>query len=429
MATAMTRRLSLPALALALLTATCSLACGAAPDEETDESAAASSDGDDQGVKPDDVADETLGTTSSAESADDELDAADDGEEPAVAPAARAPKPIEVVFNDPTRAPENRAIEKSLEELIALAPAGSSIRLSMYGFTRHSPAKALVKAHERGVDVKLVLDGQNAGNSAVTYLKAHLPDANITLCKRGRGSCIGNGINHNKFVIFSALADGSKHVVWQASQNLTRHQLDVHNNAVIVRGDTTLYAGYASYFGDLERHKENLDYYDVVDGSRARAYFFPRAAGDTVLGILDNVRCQKNKSTIRVAMAFFVDGRLSVAKKLGALKRAGCSVEVLLNADDAHEGSAVVATLAKAKVNVREYDKKRGAAGIHSKYLLIDSKYDGAKVEHRRLVFTGSHNYTASALRNNDETLLRVDDRATFDAFSADYANIRKLTR
>jgi len=41
------------------------------------------------------------------------------------------------------------------------------------------------------------------------------------------------------------------------------------------------------------------------------------------------------------------------------------------------------------------------------------------------LVFTGSHNYTGAALRDNDETFLRVDDAAVFDAFMANWNTIR----
>lgn len=355
----------------------------------------------------------------------------DPDEEPAeaVASAVTAAKPpaVEAFFNDP-ETKGNRDLEKGFEELVSQAVKGSTIHMSIFGFTRSSPAKALVKAYQRGVSVRLVLDGHNAGTNAVKILTAALPANAITLCHRGKGACIGDNIDHNKFAIFSELSDGSKAVVWQSSQNLTGHQLTAHNNSVVVRNDAKLFNGYLSYWNDLHEHKENLNYYTVVDGKDAKAYFFPRASGDTVLSILDNVRCKKDKSTIRVAMAFFVASRISVAKKLGALEKAGCDVEVLLNPDSSHISGSVVSTLRDAGVKVRKFEATGAASIIHSKYLLIDSNYDGAEVEHRKLVFTGSHNYTAGALRTNDETLIRVDDGAVFDAFEADYARIRKHT-
>jgi phosphatidylserine/phosphatidylglycerophosphate/cardiolipin synthase-like enzyme len=40
-------------------------------------------------------------------------------------------------------------------------------------------------------------------------------------------------------------------------------------------------------------------------------------------------------------------------------------------------------------------------------------------------VWTGSHNYTGGALRNNDEALLRVDDATVFNAFVHNWNVIR----
>jgi phosphatidylserine/phosphatidylglycerophosphate/cardiolipin synthase-like enzyme len=56
--------------------------------------------------------------------------------------------------------------------------------------------------------------------------------------------------------------------------------------------------------------------------------------------------------------------------------------------------------------------------GVHSKYLLVNADYLGRR---QRLVWTGSHNYTGPALRGNDEALLKIDDRAVYDAFRANW--------
>ena len=58
-------------------------------------------------------------------------------------------------------------------------------------------------------------------------------------------------------------------------------------------------------------------------------------------------------------------------------------------------------------------------AGLHSKYLLINGVYDGAS--RKKLVFTGSHNYTYPALRANDETLLKIDNAALYDQYKANH--------
>ena len=48
-----------------------------------------------------------------------------------------------------------------------------------------------------------------------------------------------------------------------------------------------------------------------------------------------------------------------------------------------------------------------------------------ASTAHRRLVFTGSHNWTGPSLDQNDETLLRVERDEVFNAFVADLARVR----
>jgi phosphatidylserine/phosphatidylglycerophosphate/cardiolipin synthase-like enzyme len=92
----------------------------------------------------------------------------------------------------------------------------------------------------------------------------------------------------------------------------------------------------------------------------------------------------------------------------------------------------VLQTLRDGGVDVRllPKDEANSRCTIHSKYLLVDSPCQGANgVRRRRLVFTGSHNWTAAARRDNDEVMLRVDDDAVFAAFRANWDAIRVRAR
>lgn len=72
-------------------------------------------------------------------------------------------------------------------------------------------------------------------------------------------------------------------------------------------------------------------------------------------------------------------------------------------------GTAIVPALLAGGVEVELLARTAERSTIHSKVLLIDALYDtGAGPRRRRLVFTGSHNYTAGALRENDEQLVRA---------------------
>ena len=342
------------------------------------------------------------------------------------------PPQKEIIFTKPMQGGlPDTAIEAKLIELFGKAVPGSSIRVSLYHWSRVDIANALIAAKQKGVDVQVVLDGTNEDEmgvewKAVTLLRDGLGAANVTECHDdGKFSaCIGDGINHNKYFLFSELSDGSKNVVVQSSANLTTTQLRKHNNMVVIRDDAALYAAYAAYWDDLHAQKQNLDYYHSVDGDTGtKVYFYPRASGDTILSILGNVEC--TPGTIRVGMAFFTDARLEIAQKLAALRGAGCDVAVILHDDAPDPGDKVLSTLKGAGVGVTLYPEGPNGEGLHSKYLIIHARYAG--VDDKRFVWTGSHNYTGPALDANDETLLRLDDPGIIDAFVADWLEIKAL--
>ncbi|HEX2686451.1 MAG TPA: phospholipase D-like domain-containing protein [Kofleriaceae bacterium] len=390
--------------------------------------------------------------------------------------AEAAPIRLQALFAVPLASGKgDPALEDKIVELVGQAIPGSHVRMALYELTHTRPARALVAAARRGVHVEVVLDQQAnqastaalapgappeptsdeaaaaadaasdaaalastddaeasdiavtvpataSLNGAVTILKNGLPGGALTFCTRGSGSCQGDHINHNKLYLFSALSDGSRNVVVQSSANLTTFLL--HNNLVISRNDKDLYDGYVRYWKALQQHHENLNYYRSVTGAHTIAYFFPRAQGDTIVSVLDKVKCT-SASKIRVAMAFFTDSREQIAARLVQLRSRGCDVQVVMRKAGENSSAGIIKKLRDGHIKVGLYPDAH--ANIHSKYLLIDSEYDtqGKGFVRRHLVFTGSHNYTGGALRHNDEALLRVDDAAVFDAFMTNWNTIR----
>ncbi len=322
-------------------------------------------------------------------------------------------------------------LEDLVVDVLGQASPGSVVRAAYYGFSRARVANAFVAAHDRGVDVRVIIGNNNVHPGCEDYvalatLKAGLGAGNVIVCQEcaDSGGCLGTGINHNKFIVFSALDDGSRNVVLQSSANATNPQLRQYNNTVIIRNDAALHTAYRTYWDDLSADRRNLDYYwSAVGDTGTKAYFFPRASGDTVVSVIENADCAVAGTRIRVAMAFFTDGRLEVAEALAAAKRAGCAVSVLLRDEPPdYPGDDVVDVLEAANVTVRLFPIVNDVS-IHSKYLLIEGGYYGATGA--KLVWTGSHNYTGPALRGNDETLLKIDDPVIYDAFLADWVRIR----
>ncbi|MGS2591386.1 phospholipase D-like domain-containing protein [Streptomyces hebeiensis] len=377
-------------------------------------------------------------------------------------PAVAADDAVELkaTFNNPVgTVAERDAVRDELRSLIDRAPAASEINGSVYLFTDSSVATALTAAKDRGVKVKVIVDGDALSNDGTQYdvLKAALgtdlsADSWVLACPASRGCVAGRtlhdthtgSINHNKFFLFSK-AGATEKVVFQTSANLTTTQRKrYYNNAVTVPdAGSGLYAAYRAYWGDL-RDKGSAgsgtdNYYLTQQSGPYKTYFFPRKetsgtydtnpGTDTVVSLLKNVDCADGATQIRIGMYAFT--RVQVADKLVELKKAGCRVDVVHNGESGNIGTKVqsaltgkITTLSRCAGTFVDSDGAAQAIGIHSKYMLIEGTYLGGTK--RKLVFTGSHNYTFPNLRANDETLLKIDNAAVYDSYKANFESMRK---
>lgn len=338
---------------------------------------------------------------------------APDDDDATLRPLAPLPR-VKAFFTYPTGTEPDQRDESLENQVIAMAQhakAGSKVRVVMFHWTRKKVARAFIQAADNGADVRIVL-GED-GNPAVKMLKERLKDR-VTVCQRGKGSCIGNNINHDKIMLFSALDNGATNVVAQASQNFTNPQRALHNNMVVAQ-DASLFAGYSKYFDDLAVGQQDLTYDKTAEGSGLKAFMFPRT-DDTVSQVLDNVKCTGG-GELHVAMALFVN-RKGVAHRLAKRAQEGCKVHVVLRKRGEGTGSQVMSILRNAGPNMEVKVLPKGPGGNHSKYLLVDANFKGTR---QKLIFTGSHNYTRKAWKNNDEVLLRVDDAAVYPYFLFDW--------
>jgi phosphatidylserine/phosphatidylglycerophosphate/cardiolipin synthase-like enzyme len=145
--------------------------------------------------------------------------------------------------------------------------------------------------------------------------------------------------------------------------------------------------------------------------------------GNTTVGTTDN-----HRTIIRVNQHIF--SRPYLADKLVDLDAAGCYVEVVENyAPDGDSGSVSLAeeslrallaptTNAYNGVVVRYYCDS-DPVWTHSKYLLVEGKYYG--VADRRIVWTGSANWSTNSLRQSDETVLQLEDATLFGQYLTDF--------
>ncbi|MGW6966405.1 phospholipase D-like domain-containing protein [Streptomyces zaomyceticus] len=387
----------------------------------------------------------------------------------APAEAETAGVTTQAVFNNPIgTAAERWAIVNKQVELVNGAPAGSRIRVAMYYAKDGTLPDALISAHARGVQVqaifdnKVVAENQTPYNNLVTALGSDTSKPSWVIdCGVGRG-CVGtkamNGvtaIQHNKFMLFTE-TQGTPRVVVQSSANLNdgRDGTKGWNNALVLAGNDSIYNAYNGYFDDLAARRANNNYYDTgrppLASGNAKIHFYPRAATsdsvfysdpgeDTVSTVLDNVTCHGNsivgttdthRTRIRVSMTQFA--RPYLADRLNELDAQGCYIEVAMTYDTAN--SMAKASLEKllSKTSsayggvITKYYCGKDATWIHDKYLLVEGNYYG--VPDRKIVWTGSHNWTTNSLRQSDETMLQLEDAAIHDAYVSNYNKTRAAT-
>ncbi len=143
----------------------------------------------------------------------------------ALAPASRAlpDEPAWHVYFSPNHGATRAVVD-------ALDGAKSTVLVQAYSFTSAPIAKALVEAHDRGVDVQVILDRKETGSkySSADFL-AH---AGITTLIDGR-----HAIAHNKVMVIdgAAVITGSFNFTTAAERQNAENLLVIHDGALAAR--------------------------------------------------------------------------------------------------------------------------------------------------------------------------------------------------
>jgi len=335
--------------------------------------------------------------------------------------------PLAFQGSDPT-------ILTEFERLVTNAPAGSAIRCAIHKITRVAPADALVDARDRGVDVRVVVDGNVAESTREAVLRLRELGGAVRFCTGNpAGGCVTTHVGnmHAKFLIVGETTDPNgaerRNVSWFGSPNMTAHTgMQTFNNTVTVYEDAVLHAGFARYFDELwnQNHYPSNDFYEPAArrgyyrGATGTIFASPAQNIDLVRARLNDVRPGPS-CRIRVAQARFTDGRRALADLLARHKRKGCRVWVTVgrtSAGGGQIGTAVHRTLTDAGIPIR-------AQRIHDKLVVVAAEYRQG-FQHR--VYTGSHNWTHAANYDNDEIFVRMatesaDSHPLYDAFRAHF--------
>jgi phosphatidylserine/phosphatidylglycerophosphate/cardiolipin synthase-like enzyme len=215
------------------------------------------------------------------------------------------------------------------------------------------------------------------------------------------------------------------------------------NNMHTINNNFRLYAAMRGYFLDMTKDRNNLDYYNTrrpVRAGKYTVYFYPRKAragqpNGELIQALNATACRSGggygsggRTVVRIAMWGWTNPRMDVAKRAWRLKNAGCKVDVIMNQGRASR-SIIKQLIKKTKYGqIPVYnawrDRNRNDYGelyVHHKALIINGRVFG---RNQKVVWTGSQNLTSTGTRLNDDIVMRVNDNATYDAYSRNFSYI-----
>lgn len=307
------------------------------------------------------------------------------------------------------------------------SPAGASIDWATYYFRDVALAQALIRASDRGVAVRLVVEPhprlRGANVEAVSLLKDHGLAGGLRL--RPRFARLGQ--LHAKAYVFShpgiALV-GS----FNASSNGTEADdalreigdQDRGYNLLLRLDAPALVAALraqVAWLGDgaaspLDRFRPRLNR-AVRDGA-TELFFYPRLRTQIVEPDIATLRAGD-----RVQAAISHMKRGSFIAAIEAARAKGVAVDLFVHATERRVPSRLVAELAAQGISItRVGDGER--VPMHNKFLVLDR--GGA-----RHAWLGSYNYNAKSRWLNDELLVRTADAATVDALEGRFAEMRGL--
>lgn len=143
----------------------------------------------------------------------------------------------EIYFTNPSCPPEAERVGGLDEEVASdLLLAEVRVDIAAYDLDAEPIVQALIELEERGVEVRVVTDSDNAELSSINRLRRN----GISVVEDKR-----SGLMHNKFVVI----DGR--IVWMGSMNFTTNGVYCNNNNIVRINSPRLAANYTAEMDEM----------------------------------------------------------------------------------------------------------------------------------------------------------------------------------
>lgn len=282
-----------------------------------------------------------------------------------------------------------------------------SIDFSIYHFNNTNLSNisaALNAAHNRGVTVRVVFDGDNQG-AAIQAL-----DAGIG--RIGSPTSSQYGIMHNKFVVIDAeSADHDDPVVWTGATNFTDGQINNDPNDVIIIQDKSLALAYQLEFEEMfgssgsqpnpadsrfgPDKTDNTPHEFIIGGDRVECYFSP--SDNTNDKIIETIQSADHNMYIATMLITRSDIGYALEDAIDA------GVHTLIKINHSSQSSSSVVSMLQTELDTNFKTNDNAGNIMHHKYMIVD---EGTFSD--PILLVGSHNWSYSANDRNDENTLII---------------------
>ena len=308
---------------------------------------------------------------------------------------------FELYFTDPASplSPQGTGgVDGPLVE--AIDAARLSVDVAAYSLSLNSVRNALIRAHERGATVRIVMESSNMDRSDPQIVM----EAGIPIVGDNR-----DGLMHDKFIVL----DRSE--VWMGSMNFTDSGAYDDNNNLMRIHSTKIAEDYIKEFEEMflenrfgeEIVPETPNPTVTLDGTHIDVYFSP---DDGALAGLVPVLESAQKSIYFLAYSF-------TSNQLGDIVRqkaeAGLTVAGVMDDEQVRSNQGTeFDPFRQAELDVRI----DGIDGLmHHKVFIVDEK----------IVVLGSYNFSQSAEERNDENMIIVYNPAIAQQFLLEFQRVQ----
>jgi phosphatidylserine/phosphatidylglycerophosphate/cardiolipin synthase-like enzyme len=311
---------------------------------------------------------------------------------------------IEIYFTD-SDAPDARRVRGGPDEELAdaLDAARVSIDMAIYDLDLWSIRDALLAAAERGVQVRMVVEADNAGNAELSELAA----AGIPIV-----ADTSPNFMHSKFVIID------HYEVWSGSANFTVGDMYGNRNNLIAIQSSSLAENYTvefdemfadGLFGDASRADTPRTQVEI-GGIEVENYFSPDD------GVLDRLVALVNGAQESVRFLAFSFTSSELADALAAAQARGVSVAGVMDEGQLNNTGGRFDFFRQAGIDVRVDPE---GSNLHDKVIIIDGN----------IVVTGSYNFSNNAEFRNDENTLIIHNAGIAKQYLQQFDLVWSLTQ